>query len=135
MTAHPLRAPAPHARLRVLSGRRTRRPTVAPWLMFSLVAVISFLGLVMTRTALDRSAIDLASLERRIAEATTYNQQLKLEIARLESPARVVPLAGEMGMVYPEQHHRLVVEGVLPEEAPTDGGYVDAGQTIVMAAP
>jgi cell division protein FtsL len=116
----------------VVSGRKRPALSVVPWLTFSLVAVVAFIGLVITRTALDRSAIELATLERRIAEETSVNQRLRLEIARLESPARVAPLAEAMGMVYPERHHRLVVAGVIPEEESQDPRWASMNN---LAAP
>ncbi len=97
--------------LRVVAGRASK-PRLSGWLFFSLVAVLAFLGMVFVRTSLDRSTIDLASLEWNLAEARSLNQRLRLEIARLESPARIAPLARDLGMVYPQTSQRLIVEGV-----------------------
>jgi cell division protein FtsL len=107
-------APRVNPGLRVLTGRRERRQPLAPWLIFSVVAVVAFLGMILTRTSLDRAAIDLSSIEGELADAKSLNQRLRLEIARLESPARVAPAAQQMGMVYPQTSNRLVVEGVIP---------------------
>ncbi len=71
--------------------------------------------MVLTRTSLDRIAIELSTVEAQLAEAKGLNQRLRLEIAELESPARVAPAAQELGMVYPQSSNRLVVEGVLTE--------------------
>lgn len=114
MTAPALRAPRVNQGLRVITGRRQRRQPLAPWLIFSFVAVLAFMGMIFTRTSLDRSAIELSNTERQLAEATSLNQRLRLEIARLESPARVAPAAQQLGMVYPQASNRLVVEGVIP---------------------
>ena len=56
-------APRVNPGLRVLTGRRERRQPLAPWLIFSVVAVVAFLGMILTRTSLDRAAIDLSSVE------------------------------------------------------------------------
>ena len=64
--------------------------------------------------SLDRSAMELSRIERQLAEASSINQQLRLEIARLESPVRVAPAAQQLGMVYPQTSNRLAVEGVIP---------------------
>jgi cell division protein FtsL len=88
------------------------RPRLSGWIFFSLVAVLAFLGMVFVRTSLDRSTIELARLEQNLAEARSLNQRLRLEIARLESPARIAPLAQGLGMVYPQSSQRLIVEGV-----------------------
>lgn len=116
MTARALRNPRQASQgLRVIAGHRKKGQPVAPWLIFSVVAVVAFLGMILTRTSLDRTAIDLSSVESQLAEATGLNQRLRLEIARLESPARVAPAAQDLGMVYPQTSNRLVVEGVIPE--------------------
>jgi cell division protein FtsL len=112
MTARALRAPRPGPDLSVLTGSGHRR-NVFPFVAFSLVAILAFLGTVFTRTSLDRTAIELSTLSQQVAEAKSLNQRLRLEIARLESPARVAPLAHDLGMVYPQATNRLVVEGVI----------------------
>lgn len=111
--------PRPHVRVRpgllVVNGRNAARRRLGPWLTFSLVAVVAFLGMVLARTSLDKTAIELAAVEDALVEARSLNQRLRLEIARLESPARVAPLAEEMGMVYPQESRHLIVEGVVPQ--------------------
>ncbi len=111
MTARPAVAPGNAAKLRVLSGKRIRRPVVSPWMVFSLVVVVAMLGLVMARTSLDAGAFELAQLEREIAVAQADNTRLRLEIATLESPERVGPLAIEMGMTYPSDRITVFVDG------------------------
>ena len=115
MTARALRSPRPTHGLRVVTGQRKNRQPMAPWALFSLVAVLAFLGMILTRTSLDRIAIELSAVEGQLAEAKGLNQRLRLQIAQLESPARVAPAAQELGMVYPLSSNRLVVEGVIRE--------------------
>jgi cell division protein FtsL len=119
MTVRPLRTVERRPALAVLVGNR-RRPVMGPWLVFSVLAVTSFLGLVFTRTALDRNAFELAEVERTISENASLNQRLRLEIAALESPSRIAPLAVEMGMLAPDQRTRLVVERIDREAPKTD---------------
>ncbi len=52
-------------------------------------------------------------METQLAEAKGLNQRLRLQIAQLESPARVAPAARDLGMVYPQTSNRLVVRGVI----------------------
>jgi cell division protein FtsL len=92
-------------------------------MIMSLIAVVAFLGLGFARTSLDRSAFELAELNRSISEASALNQSLKLEIARLENPARVAPLAEELGMVIPSNTHQLLVD------------LAPAGPRVAHAAP
>ena len=115
MTARALRTPRPTHGLRVVTGNRKKRQPMAPWVLFSLVAVLAFLGMILTRTSLDRVAIELSAVEAQLAEAKGLNQRLRLHIAQLESPARVAPAAQELGRVYPLSSNRLVVEGVIRE--------------------
>ena len=87
-----------------------RRPTIAPWMMMTLIGVVAFLGLGFARTSLDRSAFELAELNRAIAEQTALNRSLNLEIARLENPARIAPLAEELGLVLPVETNQILVD-------------------------
>lgn len=110
MSARPQRSTAPDRGLRVVKGKRSRRPAVAPWMIMALVGVTAFLGLVFARTSLDKSAFELAELNRSIAEQSDINRELRLEIAQLENPAHIAPLAEEMGLIIPEETRQLLVD-------------------------
>ncbi|HJQ76967.1 MAG TPA: hypothetical protein VJ948_06860 [Acidimicrobiia bacterium] len=114
MTARPLRRQRAEDRLRVLKGRRLRKPAVAPWMIMVVIAVVAFLGLGFARTSLDRSAFELAELNQAIDEQAALNEQLRLEVARLENPARIAPLADELGLVIPSKTNQLLVNLDLP---------------------
>ncbi len=117
-------APQPRVRrqeeIRVLRGRRRGRLLLGPWAIFALIAVTGFLGLGFAQTSLDRSAFELAELEKSIDEAEALNLELKLEIARLENPARIAPLAEGMGLVLPNTTKQLLVD--LDQELPVFAG-------------
>lgn len=125
MTAQPLRRTTGDERLRVLKGRRLRKPSIAPWMIMVLIAVVAFLGLGFARTSLDRSAFELAELTKAIDEQAALNEQLRLEVARLENPARIAPLADELGLVIPSETNQLLVDLDAPSpfvaEADSDG--------------
>lgn len=123
MTVQPLPSPGRSERFRVLKGRKLRRPSVAPWMIMVIIAVVAFLGLGFARTSLDRSAFELAELNKAIDEQAALNEQLRLEVARLENPARIAPLAAEMGLVIPDDTHQLLVDLDVPSPvvAETDG--------------
>ncbi len=107
--------------LRVLRGRKpTRPPAIAPWMIVALIAVAGFLGLGFAQTSLDRSAFDLAELNRSLALERAENLELRLEIARLENPARIAPLAEELGLVIPQTTRQLLVD--LDEQLPVFAG-------------
>ncbi len=110
MTAQPFHRQATADRLRVLKGRSRSGRFVAPWMVVVVIAVVGFLGLVFARTSLYNSAFELAELERSIAEQSALNQQLSLTIARLENPARIAPLAEELGMVIPVSTNQILVD-------------------------
>jgi len=120
--ARPLRRTVPEESLRVLPGRRLYRPTLAPWMVMVLIGVIAFLGLGFARTSLDKSAFELDRLDRAITEQEAVNEQLRLEIARLENPARVAPLAEEMGLVIPGDTRQLLVDLGGPAVVSNDEG-------------
>lgn len=75
-----------------------------------LIGVVAFLGLGFARTSLDKSAFELDRLNRAITEQEAVNEQLRLEIARLENPARIAPLAEEIGLVIPGETRQLLVD-------------------------
>lgn len=116
------------AGLRVVQGRRHRRPVVTPFLAFVMILLVALFGIVFARTALDQGAFDLAELNRQIVAARTENTQLRLEVARLESPTRVAPLAEEMGMVFPSERDTVVVERIADPDRPADPRWASIGR-------
>lgn len=123
MTARPLRSATLELGLRVLDGRRLRRPSIGPWLIVSVIAIAAFFGLIMARTALDEAAFEMAEIDVAIAEQVTLNQQLRIEIAELENPARIAPLADEMGLVIPTERRQLLVDGVHADDGIVDPAF------------
>jgi len=91
-------------------------------MMMVLIGVAAFLGLGFARTSLDRSAFELDRLNRAIAEQEAINEQLRLEIARMENPARIAPLAEELGLMIPGDTRQLLVDLGSPAVASVDEG-------------
>jgi len=116
MTAPARRRALSPGSFRLLDGRRVRRPSMAPWMIMVLIAIVAFLGLVFARTSLDKSAFDLAELNKSIDEQVALNEQLRLEVARLENPARIAPLADELGLVVPTETQQLLVNLDAPSQ-------------------
>lgn len=114
MTAQSLPRTNRGDRLRVLEGRRFRKPSIAPWMIMVVLAVVAFLGLGFARISLDRSAFELAELNRSIDEQAALNERLRFAQARLESPARIAPLADELGLVIPGDPNPLLVNLDVP---------------------
>ena len=99
MSVRPLERVENDDRLRLLPGRRLGKPTIAPWMIMALIGVVAFLGLGFARTSLDRSAFELAELNKAIDEQVAVSRALELEIAKLENPARIAPLA-ELSLIH-----------------------------------
>ena len=79
--------------------RRARRLVVAA----AVLAVASLIALAGTHAMLVSNQIRLDALEQQAAEAQARHQALRLEVAMLEDPARVVSIATEhLGMVEPD---------------------------------
>ena len=102
--------------LRLISARSdANRRTPAATLMllaFVLLVVLTFLGMVWSRTLLDEGAFRLAELETRMEQETVRNRLLRLEVARLENPDRVASLAEPLGLFYPDEVVHIQVPGV-----------------------
>src|SRR5918996_1495186 len=114
MTVQPVGRPAGNDGLRVVKGKKLRRPSLAPWMIMVMIAVVAFLGLGFARISLDRSAFELAELNKAIDEQAAINEQLRLDVARLENPARIAPLADKMGLVIPSDTSPLLVNLDVP---------------------
>lgn len=85
------------------------RPRLRPWLVFVVVVVVAFFGLIVSRISLDRSAFVLDDLDEQIAVAEAEYWDLRLEVARLQDPERIAAAARDMGLVFPEERHALDV--------------------------
>jgi cell division protein FtsL len=127
VTVVPNPSVAPDENIRVIPGGRLRRPSLAPWMVVVIIGMVAFLGLGFARTSLDRSAFDLAELNREIAVAEAKNLELRLQVARLESPARIAPLADQLGMVIPAQVRQLMVDLDAPPPATVRANTEDDG--------
>jgi cell division protein FtsL len=88
--------------LRVVPATRRRRWGIAATLACAAVfAVMLGLTTFQARIAADQLQID--RLEGQVTDAQSHYEQLRLEVARLESPTRIVMAAKQLGMVQPGQ--------------------------------
>lgn len=88
--------------------------------LFVVLVVSVFLGIVWSRTLLDEGAFQHAELQTWIEQETVRNRLLRLEVARLENPDRVASLAESLGLFYPEQVVHIQSPGVPPPVAGPD---------------
>lgn len=110
MTA-PARAKGTRGLSLVVNASR-RRPRLRGWMVFSILVVGAFLLLIYSRIALDESAFVITELEAEIAEEETRYWELRLQVAELHSPERVIRAAEGLGLVYPESRLPLEAPGV-----------------------
>ena len=104
----PLRAPAPPPQpkqrpsLEVVPKRRRRLRTGPTVFLGGLLAFVIAFALVVAQAMLVQGQQRLDQLDVRINEATRRQQELRLQVAQLESPARIVDAATtDLGMVPP----------------------------------
>ena len=113
-------------------ARRLPRPTgmLAVGLGIGLCAVV-MLGLVLFHVVLAQRQIELDHLDARTAAATQQYQDLRLKVAQLEAPGRIVATAeGRLGMRPPSTVHYVSPPPARPAgaaPAPTSGGTAPAG--------
>jgi cell division protein FtsL len=83
----------------VAPGRRTVRVLTV---LAAIAACAVLFGTVCTHVLLTQGQAELDNLEARAADAEVAQQQLQVQVAELESPARIVPEARErLGMIPP----------------------------------
>ena len=117
----PQAAPAAQPRLRVVPPdyvsprarrRRARRLLVAA----STLAVLGLLGVATLHVVLSQGQFRLERLDARAGQEQERYERLRLEVAELESPARVVAAAQErLGMVPPPAVTYLSPKGAVAD--------------------
>lgn len=125
MTSQPAARSGQLPNLRLIQGVTRRRPQVLVWIAFSVLAMIVFFALIASRTSLDRTAFELAEIERQIELEEARFEDLRLEIARLSAPSRIAPLAEAMGMVLPNRVARVSASGVIQFETDREERWAD----------
>ena len=98
--------------LELVTGRMARVPRLRGWLMFTIAVIAAFFVLIYSRTALDRTAFELQELESRIVAEETRYWELRLDVARLQAPDRIMRLGEGLGLVYPTEIRPVAVVGV-----------------------
>jgi cell division protein FtsL len=97
---------------RVAAGRR---PVLRPLVVFTLVVVVVFFGMIYSRISLDRMAFEQYNLEQAAAEQERLHWDLRLELARLQDPVRITEAAADLGLVYPDERITIEAPGVATE--------------------
>ena len=129
MTARAIRShQAPS--VRVIEGASITRPRIASWVVYVIVIALAFFGLIYSQTRLNQSALVIQDIERQIVAELEIAEGLRLQAARLQSPARVQPAATELGMVFPTSLETLTAPGVVAANEP-----VLPERTQILSAP
>lgn len=134
MTARPIPVPRRRPDIRVITGRGTKPLRMAPWLLFTALVIFVFFALIYSRTTLSDSAFRLTEVEAQIAQEEAAYQQTRLEVARLQSPERIVPLAGELGLVLPDQVRTVQAAGVTGSQGGAEARWAEV-KSILTASP
>lgn len=114
----PLRHPAPPRP--AAQARIEHRPRLRPWIVFTIAVIVAFFGLTYSRISLDRTAFELEDLDNQIAQEERRLLDLRVDLARLQDPARIDALAAEMGLVYPNARVALEAPEVASNETDPD---------------
>lgn len=119
MSAVPVGERSARPRLAVVKGRRRLpRLAMAPWLLYTAMLALAFIGLVYAQSSLNTRAMELDTLTEQRVEAELEGDALRIEIARLSAPDRIVGRAEELGMELPEVPLRtLLVDDLPPPDA------------------
>ena len=132
MAARTAPARAPRSGLRVIPGRSSSPARLSiRQLGLLLLAVAMFFALIYSRIFLDSAAFDLTRLEGLISEQESRFDELRLEVAQLESPQRIYAEAQAMGMVLPEEGR--TVYAPMPVVTDAIEQLASAGSTPLLA--
>jgi hypothetical protein len=123
----PLRAPRQGTALENAVPVPVTVPRLRGWIIFTIAVVAAFLLLIFSRTALDRTAFELAELETGIEAAETRYWEQRLEVARLQAPDLVIERAQGLGLVYPDpgKLRRVAVPGEGPAASDIDERWAE----------
>ena len=118
-------------RLALVDAKAKERRRV-PWLViFSLIFVFTVIfGVLFARVVLVKTSFKLQRIQEDLTAAEELHEELMLEAAKMESPARIERTARAMGMVEPPTVNYIVADvprreqarfafGGLPTKAPS----------------
>lgn len=116
----PASAPNPrHLRVVAPSERVRRRLTPATGVLLTALLFATLFAIAIAHTLLVQGQIRLDDLDSKLTVEQARYQRLRTEVAEMESPARVVAAAEELGMVSPEDLVYLQPEAL--DTAPPSG--------------
>jgi len=100
-------------RLRVVRARRRRR---LPFLVAAFLLVGSLLlAVVIVQTSASQTSFRIQQLSRQTQQLEGSYGQLRLSVAQLSAPGRIVREAGRLGYTLPTDVRTLPVHGAVPD--------------------
>jgi cell division protein FtsL len=133
--AAPARTPPADRRLRVVSDARVvadrrRRGLRAIVLLVGFVMVVSLFALAAFHAMLASGQADLDRIEQEVSDAQASYEQLRLDVAELESPSRIVQEAQDrLGMVPPPNVTYLTPSDAVASELSAQAAAADPSST------
>lgn len=121
MTAQTFPYASKRAKRATRAAEHAGGPRIVPLAFFTVLVIAVFFSMIYLRIALDRSAFELDTLDGQIAVEESRQLDLRLELAQLQNPERIVAQAEQIGLVYPEETIALVVGGLAPRADVVDG--------------
>lgn len=103
-------------RVRRAADRRRRQRLLV--FVTATISVAALFGLITSHVVLSQNQFRLERLEREAAAEQVRFDQLRLQVAELESPERIVASAYDLGMVVPPVVHYLSPVGTPSASAP-----------------
>ena len=136
MSARPqrLERKAPSRRpLSIVRDKKNKGRRRLPWLVIlSLVCVVTVIfGVLLARVVLVKSSFKLQNLQEELAAQQEIHEELLLEAAKMESPARIERVARSMGMIEPPSVNYIVAN--LPRRSQNRFAYGEFKRTIPKA--
>lgn len=130
----PARPPLRVVRTAELSARGRRRRARLLGVAITVVVFGGLFGLAVFNVLLAQGQVRLNDIEEKANAQQDRYERLRLEVAQLESPERVVAAAQErLGMVPPETVNYLAPQGSPPRSTPGGDPKVAAGATPVTS--
>lgn len=99
-------------RLKLVDAKQKKTRRKLPWLVIiSLVCVFTVIfGVLIARVVLVKTSFKLQKLQTDLTAAEELHEELMLEAAKMESPARIERVAREMGMIEPPTVNYIVAD-------------------------
>jgi hypothetical protein len=90
--------------------------------------------LILSRVALDKPALELSELRTQIGAEQARYQQLRLQVAELQAPDRIMSRADDLGLVYPDSLQIVIADGV-GDGTPAEGDRFADVKSMLTASP